>query len=879
MRPSERMEKECETIILKNLATRYAWIRRISIGSCGLAVVAFLVLTPSASAQVIKEATGKTPGLALPEFATKGLAVPAIPASGIAAPESILKEMSLIAGSSETAGRTGALAQSGLFRTLPKQGDSMVIGYQAPLFSGPLNIKSDLRALQIMYFGQPGEKITVKSLSGEMLSFHTYDKGTLWIPLWYVSEASANTVSLAPQYVTLRPTAKLSLAPSSSFQWNQTDKASASSQMVAMAKWNDWYGVVVTPSVWHEGYEVYRPTLLWVRDKDVTGVTLVQAPLLGTDSPASLDTIRGITELSLKLGDAKKTVEKLLGTPTFTETSEDLQTVAGDPMILGEAWRYERKDAHFIVTFSPSGKLVRTHWIIPAKGEPWSRLYAGDDYLFSQDDYVTPLPQTHSIKPEWRNQGTLGFTYLLGAGKDTLLIKGDDGGFSGMHNASSLYAVGRSDGETRWQVDAGFGVLTAVPESSGDYVNVFTSYNPAEQKYVNQIRRIRMSDGKTMWEQKSGDEHRIGMWAAKKSVVLVTWKDTGEEDGSVPSVLSVLDSETGKERWRRDIAREAEILNQGSDDPYVLIRDKNKLEARDLTTGKTVWQFKSEGYGLGEPSFDPYFAGGPQIDPFSGPDSDKSWILMGDVWRLMELKTGAVHGEYKSSPGERFEVLNEQYLLVQHPLDNSDYWSATQFETRLYDLEAKKTKFTIPGKGSKGTVHNGTLFLAVNGIPAAIDTNTGTFLWHMPNAAAKDEDLSRYTAGSFAVLDHILLFPHGSDLLILGKHDGSVIGRLRDGICRAAGTGPPEWDCEPAWRRAVYRYGERRIFQVRCWGIYRCGTIILYCNGMRWGKLWKLNEKYWWSKMKPTWPELCRIIFVSMDMKSMSPATVKQRCI
>lgn len=780
MRPSERMEKTSETIIINNQATRYAWIRRLSIGSCGLASLAILLLTPTASAEVIKEATGKAPGLTIPELGTRGLAAPGLADPGNAAPESILKDMTLIPGSSGAASGTGALAQSGLFRTLPKQGDSIVIGHQAPLFSGPLNVKSNPRDMQVMYLGQSGEKITVKSLSGEMLSFQTYDKGTLWIPLWYVSEASAKAVSLAPQYVTLRPTAKLSLAPSSSVQWNQADKAaSESSQMVAMAKWNGWYGVVVAPSVWHEGYEVYRPTLLWVREKDVTGVTPVPTPLLGTDSQASLDTIRGITELSLKLGDDKKTVEKLLGAPTFTETSEDLQTVGGDPMILGEAWRYERKDAHYIVTFSPSGKLVRTHWIIPAEGEPWNRLYAGDDYLFSQDYYVTPLPQTLDIKSEWRNQGTLGFTYLLGAGKNTLLIKGDDGGFSGMHYASSLYAVGRSDGETRWQVDAGFGVLNAVPESSGDYAYVSTSYNPAEQKYVNQIRRIRMSDGKTMWEQKSGDENQMGMWAAKNSVILVTWKDTGEEDTSVPSVLSVLDSETGKERWRRDVAREAQILNQGSDDPYVLIRDKNKLEALDLTTGKTAWQVKAEGDRTGDPSFEPYFAGGPQIDPFAGPDSDKRWILTGDAWQLLELKTGAVHGEYKSSPGERFEVLNEQYLLVQHPLDNREYWSATQFETRLYDLATKKTKLTIPGKGSKGTIQDGTLYLAVDGIPAAINTNTGTFLWRMSNTSAKDVDLSRYTAGSFAVLDHILLFPHGSDLLILGKHDGSVIGRLR----------------------------------------------------------------------------------------------------
>ncbi len=777
MRPSERMENESETIILKKLAARYAWIRRLSLGGLSLTAAAFLWLMPSESAEVKAEVAGKAPEHAVPDY----VAPEYVALDQSMQEHSSFKDKVLFPDYSKASGGTGAgaLAQSGLFRTLPKQGDSIVIGHQAPLFLGPLNAKSDPRALHVTYFGKPEEKMTVKSISGEMLSFHTYDKGTLWIPLWYVSEASAKTVGLAPQYVTLRPESKLSLAPFSSVQWMQ-DKVSEAGQMVAMAKWNEWYGVIVTPSVWHEEYKVYRPTLLWVRDKDITSAMAIPVPLMGADSHASPDMIRGITDLFLKLGDDKKTVEKLLGAPMYTETSEDLQTVGGEPMILGEAWRYERKDGHFTVAFSPSGELARTHWIIPGEGEPWDELYAGDDYLFSQDYSVTPLPRTLDIKPEWRNQGTLGFTYLLGAGKDTLLIKGDDGGFSGMHYASSVYAVGRSYGETRWQVDAGFGVLSAVPESSGEYAYVFTSYNSDEQKYVNQVRRIRMSDGKTMWERRFGDKFQMGMWTAKKSVLLVTRKDTGEEDGSVPPVLSVLDSETGKERWQRNVGGDAQILNQGADDPYVLIRDKSKVEALDLMTGERAWQLLSDGYRLDDPSFEPYFAGGPQIDPFAGPDSEKRWILVGDAWQLLELKTGTSLGEYKSSPGERFEVLNEQYLLVQHPLDNSDYWSAAQFETRLYDVAAKKTKLTIPGKGSKGAIHDGTLYLAVDGIPAAIDTNTGTFLWRMSTTAAEDVDLSRYAAGSFAVLDQILLFPYGSDLLILDKQSGSILGRLRD---------------------------------------------------------------------------------------------------
>jgi hypothetical protein len=58
-----------------------------------------------------------------------------------------------------------------------------------------------------------------------------------------------------------------------------------------------------------------------------------------------------------------------------------------------------------------------------------------------------PIASTRAWKPMWKNQGNLDFTYLIGANDNVLLLKGDDGGFSGMHMASSFYALNRQTGD------------------------------------------------------------------------------------------------------------------------------------------------------------------------------------------------------------------------------------------------------------------------------------------------------------------------------------------------------------------------------------------------------------------------------------------------
>ncbi|MGV2805562.1 PQQ-binding-like beta-propeller repeat protein, partial [Clostridium perfringens] len=187
-----------------------------------------------------------------------------------------------------------------------------------------------------------------------------------------------------------------------------------------------------------------------------------------------------------------------------------------------------------------------------------------------------------------------------------LLLKGDDGGYSGMHDNSSLYAIDRGTGMKLWQEDAGFGWYTAVTDKERENVTMFSAYNPVVKDYVARVRHIRLSDGKVLGEVEPKNEFGLTMTAAQDTVVLDEPLDLNE----TKSLLSVLEQETGKLRWKKTLSGEHRLLNQGTDDPYVLIEQNGQLTAYDPETGKAVWDYKVGKKFMDDPTQDPYFTGG-----------------------------------------------------------------------------------------------------------------------------------------------------------------------------------------------------------------------------------------------------------------------------
>ncbi|MNP03740.1 outer membrane biogenesis protein BamB [compost metagenome] len=279
-----------------------------------------------------------------------------------------------------------------------------------------------------------------------------------------------------------------------------------------------------------------------------------------------------------------------------------------------------------------------------------------------------------------------------------------------------------------------------------------------------------------MWKLKPDGKNGIGMFAAQGSIIL--W-DQGEELESGGTMLTVLDSETGGSKWKMKLDKDAKVINKGMDDPVVLIRDSKRLRALNPDTGTESWNIESQGDMMEDPSYSPYYAGDRRVDPFKEQGS-KRWILLGDKWRLLDTKTGQSKAEYPAIPQELFEVLDhdQRYMLIQKSLDDKPYWEARLFETVLYDAFTKRELWKMDGKGSKGLIDGQNLYLSVNGRLSAVKFDTGELLWQMSTTASMDVDLSSFAAGSYIAFGNDLLYPYGSDLLVIHKQDGTVRGRI-----------------------------------------------------------------------------------------------------
>ncbi|WP_052759526.1 PQQ-binding-like beta-propeller repeat protein [Paenibacillus sp. DMB20] len=306
--------------------------------------------------------------------------------------------------------------------------------------------------------------------------------------------------------------------------------------------------MLVSPKEWHKDYMIYVPAMMWVKEADIESKEPIPDGILDADSSMPTEVARELTSYLLKQGDSALPIRKLLGKPHYKEISANLQMKDHGPLQLGETWRYERPGAQFSVTFSAAGKLKRTHWVLPSADGYQADRSGGDHYSFTYDFVTTPLARTIAEEPVWRHQGELAYTYLIGANEDVLLLKGDDGGFSGMHHNSSIYALDRATGRKLWQQDMGFGGFTAKMDGDRNAVTVYSGYNPDKKQYEDRVRHIRLSDGKLLWEVKPAKHNGIAMSSARHSILSSTSRIRHRERELCPFWTVKREKNGGKKR-------------------------------------------------------------------------------------------------------------------------------------------------------------------------------------------------------------------------------------------------------------------------------------------------------------------------------------------
>ncbi len=637
-----------------------------------------------------------------------------------------------------------------------------------PLYVMPADGGGELpQSLRTQYYDGSGTQYPVRETQGEWCAVDS-PYGASWVPCWYGTTAVQSVTEAVPALVQLFPDATLSPYPGSTVHWQALDDEA----VLSAYRWHDWYAVIVPSDAASSDTEPPLPLLLWVETKQVASVTAMARGIGSSD--AGVDLLRPAAEALLSPGTTQNRVLELLGEPAVREVSHPL-SMTDEPLRVGTSWRYEQADAHVIVTFDEQGLIREVRWTLPLTDEAQ---IARNGYRHPHRVYeYRTLPLLHSAAAEtiWRMNGSLAYAYLLHASDDTLLLLGDDGGFSGMHYYSNLAGVDARTGNIRWQIDTGYAGIDAAPTKDGRHVTVFTRIDKDTSEHVNRLQHIRMHDGEKIWEVVIPEQREfVGLKSASGAVITFSQPFQDEADG----LLQVRSADAGTLLWERSFKESYALLNQSSSDPYVYLLRGDTLQALHPRTGEEAWSIR--GLGVTDPNDvheSPFFA--PRTDPFNG-DMTVRWLTLGADRALVDMKSGAVRARHRIIPGEYVEAIDNRHWLIHRPLDDSRYWMASEFETVLFDAIEGKTLWTLPGRAFGGIFsRDGTLYATYNGLPTAIDRQTGRIQWQTIGTGITSAD-AQAPSMLLAPQGGPLLVMAGPDVIALDPQDGRALYRLQD---------------------------------------------------------------------------------------------------
>ncbi|WP_434756689.1 PQQ-binding-like beta-propeller repeat protein [Paenibacillus amylolyticus] len=656
-----------------------------------------------------------------------------------------------------------------------KKGERVTLREGLPLFSVRKDSRISADQMKITHLTIPSEKYTLAAVQGEWVQVKTKEHDSYWLPGWYALKQSNIVTETDPRTFTIKTGGKLYLTPDSTVTWPSNE--ALSEQALIVSEWKDWYGVSIAPRIWSRESTGYHHVILWIKKKDIASQTPVPDGWFASESSLPASLLRHLVDTKLDQTTTARQAVNWLGEPDWKEQSRNMNET-GDPMRIGQTWRYERNDAQLLLTFDKNIKLTEIRWNLLAdqQNEAASGSYSRLDRFV----YTTQVAagkfilQTLPWKPEWVNQGDLNYTFLQAGTEDVLLMKGDDGGFSGIHYDDSFYALDRHTGKMLWRVHAGFGPAQAILNTNRDAVTLFTSYDTDRKQYLDRVRHINLNDGKLLWEYKPEGHVRLNGIKGAQNVVIV---DTPAAEGSSNGWIHVLNSSNGKRLWSKKLTTRYQLLNRSADEPYVLYQEKNQLVAADPLTGRTVWQVESEASTIDHIENDPYFDGIHRYDPFASAPLQR-WMLLDDQWVLLDLTSGKKRSLIPARIGQQIEVLNDGKVLIRQNQKGNMYGDYDEYTTSLFDPGSGKIHWTVNAKIERGLLEADQLYVIRNGYPASVDYRNGETRWDAKESVGANQ--YSINQGSYLIIGDRLLLPRNEDLLVLDKKDGTLLGRVHD---------------------------------------------------------------------------------------------------
>jgi len=603
---------------------------------------------------------------------------------------------------------------------------------------------------------QVGGGYFLNGKQGDFSEVRTAEGEGGWIPAWYLNEESAQIRNLEPQELTMKLDTDALWYPNG----QETAVSLKAGELVyAYQEFEDWYGVIASS----KNDASHSPFMLWIpkANAEVSGPAPSWFGIDAVEEEAMRVLATAVSSLVVP-GISQARVRELFGEPAYTEQSSNKGETGDKPFTL-PVWRYETRTAHLILEWNAADVLE-------------SAYYQDADGLLNLDQWTGSIGREPYLAPsivpdwEWRFQSDLPYNFLIDSAGDALIIAGEDGGFSGMHMKSILYALHKGTGEKIWQYD--FGPHATMYGMSKDKRRLSLLKQDTDRKSVTipyVLETLYTQTGELAWQHKMDDVHVQGLTVSGNSAVVLY---SNLSNGTVTDDYSVQawDVRTGQSLWTSKLPGYKDISIAGDQELVVLQAYREGYDPEggviiglDPATGQEQWKLEKRHISMYNLLEDPsgYTAG-----------SGKIWTSTTDRLWLTDVRTGTDLEQYPIQQDSWYEVVNDQYLLSVRT-DRTD--DDRTFTSSFIDRKTGEKRFTEQGYASYGTIVGNKLYFRLHNHASSFDLTTNKKIGF-------EYEGSYIDAGPVIAHGKILVsaYPASGTVYVLDPDTMDPLGRLLD---------------------------------------------------------------------------------------------------
>lgn len=533
-----------------------------------------------------------------------------------------------------------------------------------------------------------------------------------WVPVWYLTPEAAATREISPVAVTASPNAKISWYPEAT---GTAVKLEQDEILYAYEEYKDWYGVIVPD----KGTATRTTGLLWIAKRDTTPSSAIPVRYdNGKDNATAADralAMPAFTRSLLVPGVKQSRIEALLGKPTYVESSGNVGEY-DQPVSTLPLWRYEDGMSELMIAWTKEGLLQSVSY----------RNANGVTLPLSQGVSSSPLVPSEKLSWAWRFKSQLAYNFLLEQVGNVLLVAAEDGGFSGMHMDSKLYALDAASGRQIWKVDLGVN-MHHYGLSADKSKMAFVKERYENDKQVDTLYVLETATGRKLWEKRLTPGQAItSLSTSGNTVNTVQYQRISDTEEKFDYYLTGWSMSTGKQLFRHKRTEPLNLMRETGNQKRLIGSPDNgteplllrKLEAYDPQTGKLAWQLPGQ-----EAAYEPYVS-----DPSRYAERFGAvWTKSFDQLFLTDAASGGKRLELPLPANSGYTIIDRNYAFMQQAANERRELAG--YKSKLIDLRTGLTLLEVDGIADFGLVTQNRLDFKLNGKPMAFDLTAKRLLW------------------------------------------------------------------------------------------------------------------------------------------------------